>query len=143
MDVNSNLTLCLPFHTRLINFAPITPFGPKSGLWSATPMRAFAKRSLPFLRLLVCLLLTTASWPQAQPKPTPTPQATVPATTSGSCTADYYRNSDGVCVKRPVKNQDAVPQGATAQCRDGSYSFSQHRSGTCSHHGGVAKWLSQ
>ena len=29
----------------------------------------------------------------------------------------------------------------TARCRDGSYSFSQHRSGTCSHHGGVAQWL--
>ncbi|HZR91001.1 MAG TPA: DUF3761 domain-containing protein [Gaiellaceae bacterium] len=33
------------------------------------------------------------------------------------------------------------PPGATARCRDGSYSFSQHRSGTCSHHGGVAAWL--
>lgn len=30
---------------------------------------------------------------------------------------------------------------ATAQCRDGSYSYSQHRSGTCSHHGGVARWI--
>jgi len=34
-----------------------------------------------------------------------------------------------------------APTGATAQCRDGSYSFSQHHSGTCSHHGGVAVWL--
>lgn len=33
------------------------------------------------------------------------------------------------------------PPGATALCRDGTYSFSKHRSGTCSHHGGVAKWL--
>lgn len=33
------------------------------------------------------------------------------------------------------------PAGATAQCRDGSYSFSRSRSGTCSHHGGVAAWL--
>jgi hypothetical protein len=33
------------------------------------------------------------------------------------------------------------PPGATAVCRDGTYSFSQHHSGTCSHHGGVAKWL--
>ncbi|MGA2644526.1 MAG: DUF3761 domain-containing protein [Candidatus Sulfotelmatobacter sp.] len=32
-------------------------------------------------------------------------------------------------------------RGATAQCRDGSYSFSQSRRGTCSHHRGVAKWL--
>lgn len=33
------------------------------------------------------------------------------------------------------------PPSATATCRDGTYSFSQHRSGTCSHHGGVAVWL--
>jgi len=32
------------------------------------------------------------------------------------------------------------PAGATAKCRDGSYSYSAHRSGTCSHHGGVAVW---
>ena len=35
----------------------------------------------------------------------------------------------------------AAPPGATARCTDGTYSFSQHRSGTCSHHGGVAQWL--
>lgn len=32
------------------------------------------------------------------------------------------------------------PAGATALCRDGSVSYSAHRSGTCSHHGGVAQW---
>jgi hypothetical protein len=31
--------------------------------------------------------------------------------------------------------------GATAQCRDGTYSHAVHHSGACSHHGGVAKWL--
>src|SRR5947208_9284651 len=36
----------------------------------------------------------------------------------------------------------AAPPGATARCNDGTYSYSQHRSGTCSHHGGVAQWLS-
>ena len=35
----------------------------------------------------------------------------------------------------------APPPGATALCRDGTYSFSQTHSGTCSHHGGVARWL--
>jgi len=35
-----------------------------------------------------------------------------------------------------------VPAGASARCVDGTYSFSRHRAGTCSHHGGVAKWLS-
>jgi hypothetical protein len=32
------------------------------------------------------------------------------------------------------------PTGATARCKDGSLSFSEHRQGTCSHHGGVAVW---
>ena len=36
----------------------------------------------------------------------------------------------------------APPPGAAAQCRDGTYSYSQHRSGTCSSHGGVAVWQS-
>jgi hypothetical protein len=35
----------------------------------------------------------------------------------------------------------AQPGKPTAQCKDGTYSMSQHRSGTCSHHGGVANWL--
>jgi hypothetical protein len=51
-----------------------------------------------------------------------------------------YTNSQGQTVKRP-ENCSTAPKGATAQCQDGSYSFSQSRSGTCSHHGGVAKWL--
>ncbi len=38
-------------------------------------------------------------------------------------------------------NSYTTPYGATAVCGDGTYSFSQHRQGTCSHHGGVAQWL--
>jgi hypothetical protein len=34
-----------------------------------------------------------------------------------------------------------VPAGATAQCRDGTYSYSANRRGTCSHHGGVLRWI--
>jgi hypothetical protein len=44
-------------------------------------------------------------------------------------------------VAATVATADNAPPGATARCRDGTYSFSQHRSGTCSHHGGVARWL--
>lgn len=63
-------------------------------------------------------------------------EARPPAT----CGADHYRNVDGRCVERPRKAPTA-PSGATAKCRDGTFSFSLHRQGTCSHHGGVAKWL--
>ncbi|MDT0456712.1 DUF3761 domain-containing protein [Streptomyces sp. DSM 41527] len=37
--------------------------------------------------------------------------------------------------------QDQAPAGASAQCNDGTYSYSAHRRGTCSHHHGVAVWL--
>lgn len=52
----------------------------------------------------------------------------------------YYTNVDGRSVHRPVFT-DRAPDGASARCGDGSYSFSLHRRGTCSHHGGVARWL--
>lgn len=52
----------------------------------------------------------------------------------------YYTNSRGERVQSPTYYQTA-PAGATALCRDGTYSFSRSRRGTCSHHGGVAKWL--
>lgn len=50
-----------------------------------------------------------------------------------------YVNVDGVRVRSPVFS-DKRPTGASARCRDGSYSFSLNRRGTCSHHGGVAEW---
>ncbi|HEV7676330.1 MAG TPA: hypothetical protein VGQ12_17495 [Candidatus Angelobacter sp.] len=65
------------------------------------------------LGLLLALAFARPAFPQAQPKPTPlsTPSATQPATINSSCSADYYRNSNGVCVHRPVKAQSsAVPQ---------------------------------
>jgi hypothetical protein len=34
----------------------------------------------------------------------------------------------------------ATAAGATAVCADGTWSYSQNRSGTCSHHGGVHWW---
>jgi len=32
------------------------------------------------------------------------------------------------------------PRGATAKCKDGTYSYSAHFRGTCSHHRGVRYW---
>ena len=60
--------------------------------------------------------------------------------TTQSAASDSYTNVDGERVSSPVFSKSA-PAGASAQCRDGSYSFSRHRRGTCSHHGGVARWL--
>ena len=52
----------------------------------------------------------------------------------------YYKNIDGDRIQSPT-HSDRVPNGATAVCKDGTYSFSRNRSGTCSHHGGVDYWL--
>ena len=35
----------------------------------------------------------------------------------------------------------AMPTGATAKCKDGTFSMSKHHSGSCSRHGGVAQFL--
>lgn len=67
----------------------------------------------------------TTAVPAPTPIPTPTSQT------------NSYTNSDGNVIESPSSNQS----GATAKCKDGSYSHSQHRSGTCSGHGGVAEWL--
>lgn len=53
-----------------------------------------------------------------------------------------YINVDGEFVPSPTRTADGQPPpGSSAQCRDGTYSFSKHRQGTCSWHGGVARWL--
>jgi len=53
-----------------------------------------------------------------------------------------YINSQGEWVPSPTRTADGKPpEGATAHCRDGTFSFSRTRQGTCSHHGGVAEWL--
>jgi hypothetical protein len=76
----------------------------------------------------------TAVAPAAAPTPAaaaaaPTPAA--PATTAAKSSTKAPTATAG--------NTD--PTGATAKCKDGTYSKSQHHSGTCSSHGGVAEWL--
>src|SRR6266851_5486926 len=106
-------------------------------------------RSLRQRLFILGWTLVLLSEPFASQAPSPTPSPAPPAATTGTkpkqekpnCTNNgTYVNSKGQTVKRP-ENCSALPQGATAQCRDGTYSFSRSRRGTCSHHGGVAKWL--
>lgn len=52
----------------------------------------------------------------------------------------HYTNVEGYHIQSPTY-YNSTPAGATALCRDGTYSFSRNRRGTCSHHGGVARWL--
>jgi uncharacterized protein DUF3761/glucodextranase-like protein len=58
------------------------------------------------------------------------------------CPNGTYENSAGNIVCKPyAPSNGEQPAGATAKCEDGTYSFSESRSGACSHHGGVAEWL--
>jgi hypothetical protein len=68
--------------------------------------------------------------------PSPTPYAT-PRPTAYGLTS---KPSQPTARPRPAPQRSA-PAGASAICRDGTYSYSQNRRGTCSHHGGVAQWL--
>lgn len=63
-----------------------------------------------------------------------------PGSPSSECTNGTYVNSTGKTVCSPEHRSTAPPE-VTAECVDGTYSFSESRSGTCSHHGGVARWL--
>jgi hypothetical protein len=92
-------------------------------------------------------LATTTTTTAPPPKATATTRAPTtyhPPTTSqisqADCPNGTYTNSDGDDVCRPYAT-NTPPAGATAQCRDGTYSFSEHRQGTCSGHGGVDHWM--
>jgi len=116
------------------------------------------RRSLSLLVLLGVLLPSGQSFGQAEQQTQPTSPQTVqsnkskatdkkPSTKAANAPSHkaaskphYYTNKAGQRVQSPT-NASAAPKGATAQCGDGSYSFSQSRRGTCSHHGGVASWL--
>jgi hypothetical protein len=58
-------------------------------------------------------------------------------TVAMQCRPGYDEEQPG-CIEAPDPNSS----GASAQCRDGSFSHSHHHSGTCSGHGGVAQWES-
>ena len=67
------------------------------------------------------------------------PSSSTSYTSPGLSNTNYYTNTYGSTVHSPAYSA-TVPTSASAQCRDGTYSFSQSRSGTCSHHGGVSSW---
>jgi len=106
------------------------------------------RRVRPFALPLFLFLLLSLHVISQTPAPSRSNAIPIPANkphqvkhAPADCTNNgTYVNSKGETVKRP-ESCSSVPKGATAQCRDGTYSFSQSRRGTCSHHGGVAKWL--
>ncbi|WP_329066878.1 DUF3761 domain-containing protein [Amycolatopsis sp. NBC_01480] len=119
----------------------VTPDTTTSSLPAYSPPEATSDAAIPTTSDSPVAVAPVAQPPavtkKAVPKIPATKKAAAQPTTPAACGSDYYRNSSGACVHRPSSN----PSGATAQCKDGSYSYSQHRSGTCSGHGGVKQWL--
>jgi len=71
----------------------------------------------------------TAAAPAAKPAPSTAAAPAAPAAPPPAATAAKTKVPAG------------APGDATAQCKDGSYSHSQHHRGACSKHGGVQQWL--
>src|SRR6266705_3151515 len=103
-----------------------------------TPMkRPLSVVLLGFVLSLQLLVAQTQPVSQSQ-NGTPSTSSHASQQPSTNCKDNgTYVNSKGQTVKRP-ETCSSAPQGATAQCRDGTYSFSRSRRGTCSHHGGIA-----
>jgi hypothetical protein len=64
------------------------------------------------------------------------PQANARGHYSGPRSGSHYENVDHHSIHSPMRSSHR-PYGASAHCGDGTWSFSQHARGTCSHHGGV------
>ena len=73
---------------------------------------------------------------------TAAPSAATPVPAVAAPAAPAAKSTPAATKSAPVVAADSTdPTGATAKCKDGTYSKSQHHSGTCSSHGGVAEWL--
>ena len=81
-----------------------------------------------------------AAKPAAAASSAPAPAAAPAAKTAPAApAAPAAKAAPAAAPAATAGNTD--PTGATAKCKDGTYSKSAHRSGTCSSHGGVDSWL--
>lgn len=107
-----------------------------SGYSAATPHTDVVAPIVPVVQQVIPTQ-TVSPAPASKPASKPAP----PAPDVGLSNDNYYTNTAGNEVHSPAySNSDTIPVGASARCGDGTYSFSQSRRGTCSHHGGVATW---
>ena len=76
---------------------------------------------------------------------TVTPPKTMPAAAAASTprasARATQRASSNSAVAGSGGGEDNKAAGAIAQCKDGLYSHSKNRTGACSRHGGVARWM--
>ncbi len=90
---------------------------------------------------------SSASAPAATPPPASAPASgsaqKSSSPTSSTTTKDTTTKDTAAATTSAgtTKSAGPAPAGATAQCKDGTWSKSKTHSGTCSHHGGVDHWL--
>jgi len=74
-------------------------------------------------------------------KPAPSLPASIPATSPARTKSEAKSKAPSATKTATADNND--PSGATAQCKDGTYSHAASHQGACSRHGGVAKFLKE
>lgn len=74
-------------------------------------------------------------------KTVPSLPASVPATSPARAKSEA--KSKAPSATKTVAGDNNDPRGATAQCKDGTYSHAVSHQGACSRHGGVAKFLKE
>lgn len=98
----------------------------------------------------------TARTPAKTSRTSATPRSTRNATKSASTSSRSTKRTAPARSEAPaatpsgnaapaaiptVRSPAGAPAGATALCKDGTYSTSKVHTGACSHHGGVGQWL--
>ena len=107
---------------------PKTPLRPAIAVVAPTSNSTTAPTSVP------------TDPPTAPPTVAPTAVPTAAPTVVPSAAPTTAPTAAPIPVTSGFNHAAAKQAGATAICRDGSWSYSAHRSGTCSHHGGVNWW---
>jgi serine/threonine-protein kinase len=123
--------------TAGIDINLIIPIATSTNIVTSSPTKFFAQT--------VTLTPSIANTPAdtLAPSITNTPTFTLTPSSTSTLTRTPTHTPQNTAIQLPTStyNPNLPPAGATAICNDGTYSYSQHRRGTCSHHGGVRVWL--
>jgi hypothetical protein len=95
---------------------------------------------------ILCALAGAPLHAQAVSAPTTCNDGTTStATGRGACSGHGGVQSaaaaSSAAASAPAPTAGPAPAGATAKCKDGTYSMAKHRQGACSKHGGVGEWI--
>jgi hypothetical protein len=85
----------------------------------------------------------TVAVPAAAAAPASVPATAQPAPAAPNAATGERGEKHESPAAPTVAAPAGAPEGATAVCKDGTYSTSKHHSGACAHHGGVAQWIRQ